>query len=224
MRNKWLLGVGVLGLLMVFGGCKKKNNDSSTSSGGNSTSPGTKYDGTWESSPFPDSNRVVFSVSNGAIVGASWSINVLGLGTVTPSVKDNFGISGSSFLKYYPTYGIQGTFSDPRHASGQAKYIYLGAESVLNWTATQTSSEPLQRLSIGVGNGSVTSNPAGLVCVPGFLSGSQECEGFFPNNSQVTLHISSIAYSTGWWEGRGCPTGLGDCSLTMDNHLSLQVN
>jgi PKD repeat protein/uncharacterized protein (DUF2141 family) len=61
----------------------------------------------------------------------------------------------------------------------------------------------------GTGNGTVTSNPAGIDC-------GSTCSANFNYNSSVTLTVAAITGSTfTGWSGSGC-TGIGACTVTME--------
>lgn len=68
---------------------------------------------------------------------------------------------------------------------------------------------PLAMLKAGPGQGTVTSNPAGINCGP-------TCAAVYNQNTVVTLTATPAAGSTfGGWSGGGC-TGTGTCIVTMN--------
>lgn len=70
---------------------------------------------------------------------------------------------------------------------------------------------PQNKLSVSVGNGTVTSNPAGINC----NSGVGVCEYYFNKGTAVSLSQTPDAlYDFDGWGG-SC-TGTGACSVTMD--------
>lgn len=70
---------------------------------------------------------------------------------------------------------------------------------------------------LGTGNGTITSNPTGLVCT------SQSCAGSFTTGTTITLTaVPDAGHTFGGWIGGSCP-GTGPCTLTLTSPLILSV-
>lgn len=75
-------------------------------------------------------------------------------------------------------------------------------------TATFNPTSQLSVTTAGTGSGSVSSNPAGILC-------PSTCAGSFTTGSQVTLTATASGGSTfAGWSGAGC-SGVGVCTVTM---------
>jgi hypothetical protein len=84
-------------------------------------------------------------------------------------------------------------------------------------TVTATFAQLTQQLNVDVdGNGTVTTNPAGINC-PG------DCQGPFPQGSQVTLTAApATGYQLSDWNGGGC-NGTGPCAVTMNQAQAVEA-
>ncbi|HMN19727.1 MAG TPA: hypothetical protein PKA31_04015 [Candidatus Moranbacteria bacterium] len=83
---------------------------------------------------------------------------------------------------------------------------------------SKASINPQYELSVSVGNGTVTSTPAGISC----NSGVGVCQVSFPQNTVVTLsQTPDVTYEFNSWGG-AC-SGNGTCSVTMDSNKTVSA-
>jgi len=115
-------------------------------------------------------------------------------------------------------------FTDTSLQCGGIDYYYevsaynsQGESSRTGWIQGLTAACPTYTLTIsktGTGNGTVTSDPAGIDC-------GSTCSANFNYNTSVTLSASASAGSTfTGWSGSGC-SGTGTCTVIMDSAKSV---
>ncbi len=100
-----------------------------------------------------------------------------------------------------------------------------GNSSGLQAQTTFTDNKNVTVAFAGIGSGSVTSNPAGIICADTGGAASGTCIFAFGNTAQVTLTATPTnPYTIGAWTvpanyaiNSGCATGNATCQFTLDN-------
>jgi hypothetical protein len=156
--------------------------------------------------------------------------------TLTVTVQGSGGVSGvassTQAISCPPT--CQATFAQGSqvtlYASAAANYSFTGwsgggcsGQSTCTVTmnaatsVTATFTQITQSLNVDVdGLGSVTSTPAGISC-------PTDCQGAFPQGSQVTLTATPrTGYQFSDWNGAGC-NGTGSCQVTMSQAQAVEA-
>jgi virginiamycin B lyase len=86
--------------------------------------------------------------------------------------------------------------------------------------ATLPPANTLSVLAGGAGSGTVTSNPAGIVCNPT----SNQCSSMYTPGVSVTLTASANAGSVfAGWSGGGC-SGIDPCTITLNADTTVTAN
>ena len=160
--------------------------------------------------------NLVAGIYNNTYFQLAVSVGGTGSGTVTsnpvgitcPGTCANyFKIASKVTLTATPASGSTfAGWSGACTGTGTCTVTMNGFQSVAA-TFNTSAGVPLTVTLSGTGNGSVTSNPAGINC-PG------TCSASFPSGSSVVLTANAASGSTfsGW---SGACTGTGSCSVTM---------
>jgi len=120
--------------------------------------------------------------------------------------KEKAEKDGGSALRYYEAFTHRPEKEQVHFTGNPAEddsdYLDTKMPGYIPYTLTATKS--------GSGDGTITSNPAGINC--GF-----DCSEDYEENTSVTLTATENATSSfAGWSGEGC-TGTGTCTVTMDD-------
>jgi hypothetical protein len=171
------------------------------------------YSLAWDNPTGTNSN--VFAPINSSILG-----QVKGVQITSPSLFDIEGILSSNVLGIFGNTNIKGVFKMEKFNKAHNPTVKYPAKVCTDNIGTLYLCGPeLFQLTINtIGPGTITSNPAGIIC-------GSTCSYSFSSGTPVVLTAvtSSSSTFTGWSGSAAC-SGVGTCTVTMNSAFAISAS